>query len=152
MSEETDKPGFTAKALVTEEIRRRVWEELGLEIAKDDPLIAAQIMVLAGCEDMSELLAQHNDALSNNFQNALSDWKKHSEDLVESISGKLSEQSIKDRIALMAEQVNRSDALAETLTDLSKSTKRNVRLFKIFTFINVLSLSMAVLIMFLITG
>jgi len=152
MSEVTDKPSFAPRALVTEEIRRRVWEELGLEIAKDDPLIAAQIMVLAGCEDMSELLAQHNDTLSNNFQSALSDWKKNSEDLVESISGKLSEQSIKDRIALMAEQVNRSDALAETLTDLSKSTKRNVRLFKIFTFINVLSLSMAVLIMFLITG
>ncbi|WP_417798690.1 hypothetical protein [Terasakiella pusilla] len=146
------KQAFTPKALIADEIRRRVWEELGLEIAKDDPIIAAQIMVLAGCEDMNELLSQHDQTLAQNFDHALQNWKQQSEDLLQSIAGKLSDQSIKDRISLMAEQVNRSDALAHTLTDLSKGMKRNVRLFKIFTFINVLSLSVAVLIMFLITG
>jgi energy-coupling factor transporter ATP-binding protein EcfA2 len=146
------KQAFIPKALIADEIRRRVWEELGLEIAKDDPIIAAQIMVLAGCEDMNELLVQHDQTLAQNFDHALQNWKQQSEDLLQSIAGKLSEQSIKDRISLMAEQVNRSDALAHTLTDLSKGMKRNVRLFKIFTFINVLSLSVAVLIMFLITG
>jgi len=146
------KPSYTPKALIAEDIRRRVWEELGLEIAKDDPIIAAQIIALAGCEDMNELLSQHDQALSQNFEQALQNWKQQSEDLLQSLAGKLSEQSIKDRISLMAEQVNRSDALAQTLTDLSNSMKRNVRLFKIFTFINVLSLVGALLIMFLIIG
>lgn len=140
MSEDTSDPDLLV-SLSPEELKARIWATVGLDIGDKDPLQAAQVIYAAAMEDQARLLAHHTAKLEKSFSDQLQLFHTETETVVAGIKEEINAQTVNERIAAMSEQIRQADQLGNAIT-------RATRQFRIFTILNLLSLTGAAFIFF----
>lgn len=120
-----DEGGFEPASLTLTEIRARVFEATGHSIDFDDPVMIWQIILGASLEDQQRLILQMRRELGREIEHMLTE-----------IRDRIGSAAIQERIAAMSAQIDRANRLERSLA-------RNVWLFRLFTFVNLASLSAA---------
>lgn len=148
MSEEDNKKDLSEKlfelvALDPDTLRETIWRETGFTIGKDDPIQIAHVIYAASIQDQVRLLKHHKAELDRLFCDQLEVFHTETETIVKGIQDEISSQTIKERMTVMADQISRADSLAQSI-------RSNARLFKVLTFLNLLSACVVLTILILI--
>ena len=139
-----DEAGFEPAALDQTEIRARVFEATGHSIDFDDPVMVWQIILGAALEDQQKLILQMRRELSEELKDGVSQYRDQTRKMLTDIRDEISSAAIQERIATMGDQIDRANKL-------DRSLSRNVWMFRLFTMINIASLSAAASIFYIIS-
>ena len=135
---------FEPAALDEMEIRRRVFEATGHSIDGDDPVMIWQIILAASLEDQQRLVLQMRRELCDELDSSLKKYRAQTKKMLTDIRTEISATAIQERIATMGDQIERAGKL-------DRSLRHNVWLFRLFTFINIASVSAAASIFYIIS-
>ena len=139
-----DETEFEPAALDQTEIRRRVFEATGHSIDFDDPVMVWQIILGASLEDQQRLILQMRRELGQELDATIFAHRDQTQQMLTEIRDEISSAAIQERIATMGDQIDRANKL-------DRSLSRNVWMFRLFTFVNIASLSAAASIFYIIS-
>jgi hypothetical protein len=125
------------------ELRARIFEEMDLNISKDDPVFTVVVMLNEYLPLLNKILTEAGETYSQALATKLTKFKATIDEVMATIDTKISDAAVQERLALAHQQMARQDKLAEKI-------RKSVRMMIAISFINFLSLGGALATLFLV--